>query len=186
MPFLLSSRSEAFRGNLRELEIKPRGVMVPEDCCEHVGAQKGCHTSHPTSSTCGDTFQFSLVDFPNFSPRSKSFQICWKKLLTKKKLPKEYAGFLLFSSIDFLLRGHDHPDDFAEELIVIKLHGTQDTVKVLAALEHGAIYARVTINALKTTSSYFNLLFLCIPELWSLANWSALKNFKYSINFKLL
>lgn len=85
--------------------------------------------------------------------------------MTKKYLPKECAGVLLFRGINFLLRGHDQPVDFAEELIVIKLHGTQDTMKVLAALEHGAIYARVTINALKNTSSYFNLLFLCIPEL---------------------
>lgn len=102
-------------------------------------------------------------------------------------MPKEYAGFSLFRNMNFVLRG-DQPVDFAEELVVIdiKLRGTQGTMKLLAAFEHGAIYARVTINTLKNTSSYFNLLFLCIPELWSLANWSALKNFKYSINFKLL
>lgn len=103
-------------------------------------------------------------------------------------MPKDYAVFLLFRNTNCLLRGHDQPVDFAEELIVteIKLHGTQDTMEVLAALEHGAIYARVKINALRNTSSYFNLLFLCIPELWPLANWSAVRNFKYSINFKLL
>lgn len=90
-----------------------------------------------------------------------------KEAFDKEIIPKEYAGFLLFRNINFLLRGHDQAVDFAEEMIVteIKLHGTQDTMKVLAALEHGAICARVTIKALKNTSSYFNLFFLCIPEL---------------------
>lgn len=90
-----------------------------------------------------------------------------KEAFDKEIMPKEYADFLLFRNTNFLLRGHDQPVDFVEELIVtgIKLHGTQDTMKVLAALEHGAIYARVTINALKNTSSYVNLLLLCIPKL---------------------
>lgn len=90
-----------------------------------------------------------------------------KEAFDIENVPKDYAGFLLFRNTNCLLRGHDQPVDFAEELIVteIKLHGMQDTMEVLAALEHGAIYARVKINALRNTSSYFNLLFLCIPEL---------------------
>lgn len=174
-----------YSGETRELEIKPRGVMVPKDCCEsktavahHIQSAAHVVVSFNLALWISLTFQLALSSLKYIE---RSF---WPK--KKKKLPKEYAGVLLFRSINLVLRGRDQPVDFAEELIVIKFHGTQDTMKVLAALARGAIYARVTINALKNTSSYFNLFFLCIPELWSLANWSALKNFKYSINFKLL
>ena len=57
---------------------------------------------------------------------------------------------------------------FHEELIVteiaINLHGRQDTMEVLAALEHGATYVRVTINTLKSTASYFKLLYSLHPR----------------------
>lgn len=81
-------------------------------------------------------------------------------------VPKAYAAFWLFKNRDCLLRGHDQPGDFIEELIVIeiKLCGTQDTMEVLAAGEHDAVCARVTINTLKSTSSYFKLLYSLHPR----------------------
>lgn len=81
---------------------------------------------------------------------------------------RAYAAFWLFKNLDCLLRCHDQTGDFIEELIVIdiKLRGTQDTMEVLAVCEHGAIYARVTINTLKSTSSYFKLLYSLHP--WTL------------------
>lgn len=81
-------------------------------------------------------------------------------------VPEVYAALWLFKNRDCLLRGHDQPGDFIEEVIVIerKLCGTQDTMEVLAAPERGAVYARVTINTLKSTSSYFKLLYSLHPR----------------------
>lgn len=47
-------------GGTREMGIKPRSAMVPEDSGEHVGTRRGCCTSHPASSTCGGSFNSAL------------------------------------------------------------------------------------------------------------------------------